>query len=95
MRGGEVEVSFSKEAVSHVFKPNIYRWAGPLADCGYVALPASGIGALAGWAGGDASDGALVGAAIGCALGVMFWYGDRSDTASLEWDMVYRRPGAT
>ena len=95
VRGGEVEVSFGNDVVSSVFKRNIYRWAGPLIDCGYVALPASGIGALTGWAAGDASKGSLIGAALGCGLGVLAWVGGGSDTEGLEWDLVYRRPGAT
>ena len=81
-----------EEVVSHLFKLNTYRGAGPLMNCGGTALPASGIGALAGWAAGD---GTPIDAALGRALGVLFWYGDRSDTAGLEWDIVYRRPGAT
>ena len=93
VRGDEVQVSLRKQAVWAVYKPSMWRWAGPLADCGVVSLPGLGIGALSGWAGGDVTKGALIGAAIGCGMGVLFWYGDRSDTAALEWDTVYRRPG--
>jgi len=90
-RGRQVEVTFDEESIWSVSRPNVYRWAGPLMDCAFVGAIGAGIGALAGAFAGNAVRGGLLGAIPGCAFGVSRWYGDRSDTRALEWDVVYER----